>query len=304
MKIIAPEDSDPHVLLANTRTAILGLGLMGGSLAMALNGRCAQLLGYDPDPQAVHLAQTQQIVEYASIQIDEILPQANLVILAAPVKQILGLLARLDALHPDPAVILDIGSTKRQVVAAMRELPLRFNPVGGHPICGKEKSSLSHAEPGLYQGAPFVLCRLPRTTDHATRLAEALIQAIGAHPIWLEAETHDRWIAATSHLPYLLANALTQATPPEATALVGPGYRSTTRLAGNYAPMMLDVLETNQDALLPALRAFRDALDRLEDALIKGDWAAVAAMLQDSAGRQANLLAGQTGHTMQDGLGS
>lgn len=210
-----------HDRLANSKVAILGLGLMGGSMAMALRGHCAQLLAYDPDPQAVHMAQTQQVVEYASMQIDEIIPLASLIILAAPVKQILHLLADLDQLHPDPAVVLDIGSTKRQVIAAMQALPARFDPVGGHPICGKEKSSFTNAEPGLYQAAPFVLCRLPRTSSAAIELVEQLIQLVGAYPVWLEAEEHDRWIAITSHLPYLLANALIQATQPEAAICSG-----------------------------------------------------------------------------------
>ncbi len=277
-------------LLSSNRVAILGLGLMGGSLALALRGGCAQLLGYDPDPQAVRVAQTNQMVDYASKQIDKILPQADLIILAAPVKQILRLLGELDQLHPGPAVVLDIGSTKRQVVAAMQALPARFDPLGGHPMCGKEKSSLTNAEPDLYQGAAFVLCRLTRTSQRALQLADQLIHAVGAHTIWLEAELHDRWIAATSHLPYLLANALVQATPLEAAGLVGPGYRSTTRLAASFTPMLLDVLDTNLDMLLPALHTFREVLDRLEGCLIKEDREGLEVYLQESAQRHANLL--------------
>lgn len=291
MKASQQDEHSAQDHLATSRVAILGLGLMGGSLALALQGHCAQLLGYDPDPETVHMAQTQQVVEYASMQIDEILPQADLIILAAPVKQILRLLAELDDLHPDSAVVFDLGSTKRQVLAAMQALPDRFDPLGGHPICGKERSSLSNAMPDLYQEAPFVICRLQRTSDRATRLVEQLIQTIGAYPIWLEAETHDRWIAATSHLPYLLANALVQATPTDAAALIGPGFRSTTRLAAGYAPMIMDVLETNQDRILSSLQQFRRVIDQLEISLITGDWAEIESLLKESARRLTTLPA-------------
>lgn len=290
MSIAARANHNVGDTLAATRVAILGLGLMGGSLAMALRGKCGLLIGYDPDPEVIQMALTRKIIDIASTEAAQILPQADLLVLAAPVKQILVLLGRLDLWHPGPATIMDLGSTKRQVIKAMLALPARFDPIGGHPICGKEKFSLSHAEPDLYDGAAFVLCRLPRTSDLAIRLAGELIRAVGAHPVYLEAGEHDRWIAATSHLPYLLANALAAATPLEAATLVGPGYRSATRLAASYAPMLLDVLETNQDMVLSALQAFHEALDRIESGLQAGDWQAIARSLQASAQRQAALI--------------
>ncbi len=294
-------DTSVEDRLASSRVAILGLGMMGGSLAMALNGHCAQLLGYDIDPGTVHLAQAQQVVEYASVQLDEILLFSDLVILAAPVRQILQLLAELGQFHPEPAVVLDIGSTKRQVMAAMQALPPRFDPLGGHPLCGKAVSALVNAEPGLYQGATFALCRLPRTSERAMQVAGQLIQVIGAKPLWLGAEEHDRWIAFTSHLPYLLANTLAHATPPEAAALVGPGYRSSTRLAASYAPMLMDILATNQDMIMPGLRAFRQALDRLEACLQNEDWPQAEAFLKESTRRYAELARDRSDVTQADG---
>jgi prephenate dehydrogenase len=286
-------DLSTENLLPSARVAIVGMGLMGGSLAMALRGKCAMLLGCDSDQHVVHLALAQNVVDHASTNAAKILPMADLVILAAPVKDILHLLRDMDRLHPGPAMVLDLGSTKRQVLAAMELLPVRFDPIGGHPICGKEKSSLTHAEPGLYQGAPFVLCRLPRTSDRVIQLSTRLVQAVGAHPVWLDAHEHDRWIAVTSHLPYLLANALIQATPVDAAAMIGPGFRSVTRLAGSFAPMMLDVLETNQDSVLSALHEFREMLDRLEDCLLKGEETEIKEFLITSVHRHEALLKGQ-----------
>ncbi len=297
-----PQERPPgHDQLVSRRVAILGLGLMGGSLALALHGRCAQLLGYDPNPQVIYEAQTRQVVDYASMQIDEILPQADLVILAAPVKQILQLLSEIDLMHVGPAVILDIGSTKRQVMAAMQALPDRFDPLGGHPICGKESSSLSNADPALYQGAPFVLCRLARTSDLAVLLITQLLQIIGAHPLWMQAADHDRWIAATSHLPYLVAHALVHSTPLEAAALIGPGYRSSTRLAASFAPMLLDILETNRELILPVLELFRQAIDQLEIDLKTQDWPGLEAYLEASSLRFTKMLAYQSNDLKSEG---
>ncbi len=268
---------------------------------MALRGKCQQVLGYDHDPQVVHLAQSMQVTEYTTTQLDEILPQANLLVLAVPVKQILQLLAELETFHPGPAVVLDVGSTKADVMAAMQNLPARFDPIGGHPICGKEKSSLAYAEAGIYRGTPFVLCRLPRSSPAAVELVRQLVEKVGAQPIWMEAGEHDRWIAATSHLPYLLANALVQATPLEAGRLVGPGYRSASRLAASYAPMLVDVLESNRDRIIPAIRAFRQELDRLEANLQSEDWAGIIELLQGNAKKYALLTSDQVLNTRGEG---
>ena len=281
-------------LLSSTRIAILGLGLMGGSLAMALRGQCALLLGCDPNPQAVQLALENKLVDQASTQAAKILPLADLIVLAAPVNAILSLLGKLEGLHPAKAIVLDLGSTKRLILAAMELLPARFDPIGGHPICGKEKPSLANAEPGLYKDAAFVLCRLERTTPRALHLAAQLVQAVGAYPLWMEAEEHDRWIASTSQLPYLLANALAQATPIEAASLVGPGFRSTSRLAGSFAPMMLDALQTNRQAVLSALQSYTATLARLSDCLKSGDAAALEEFLVASARKHAALLGRQS----------
>src|SRR5512142_2192162 len=132
--------------LSETRVAILGLGLMGGSLALALRGRCAELIGIDPDPAVLDLASRWRLVDRLDAQPARLLPEADVVVLAAPVRAILRLLADLPAAHPGAPVVLDLGSTKGDVLRAMDGLPGRFDPIGGHPMCGKERSSLREAE--------------------------------------------------------------------------------------------------------------------------------------------------------------
>jgi prephenate dehydrogenase len=256
----------------DTKIAIWGLGLIGGSLALALHGKCKMLLGIDLDPTTLVIAQKDGIVDLAAAEPDSILKQADLIILAAPVSAILNHLRDLPQLHPGSAVIIDVGSTKSEIVATMDKLPDRFDPIGGHPICGKEKSSLANADKGIFQGAPFGLVSLPRTSAQAKTCAEHLVQMVGSYPLWLDPETHDRLVAATSHLPYLIANALATATPKAGAPLVGPGLRSTTRLAGSSPRMMRDICVSNREAILVALGRFRDCLDALEDQLNGGDY--------------------------------
>jgi len=269
--------------LSNSRVAILGLGLMGGSLALKLRGRCAQLLGCDTDPTTLALARQQNLVDQLSDKPGDILPLSDLVILATPVRAILSLLDDLPDLHPGSAAVLDLGSTKVQIIERMQVLPGRFDPLGGHPMCGKERGGLENADPNLYQSAPFALTPLPRTSLRLRRLAEQLVRLVGARPLWMEAETHDRWVAATSHVPYLVANALAAITPVETRPLVGPGLRSSTRLAPSGWSMMRDILETNRPNILAGLKRFRQQIEDLENRLETDDLAAVEQLTAQGA---------------------
>lgn len=275
--------------LAQQTVAIVGLGLMGGSLALALRGHCAGLLGIDHNPAVVEQAASMGLADRVSTLLAQMLPQADLIVLATPLSAILRLLDDLPALHPGPAVVLDLGSTKSAVVEKMAGLPPRFDPLGGHPMCGKERSSLSEAEAGLYRGAPFALTPLARTSPAARRLAEDLVGIIGAHPVWLEADDHDWMVAATSHLPYLTAAALASITPPEASALVGPGFRSTTRLAETPLSIMLDILRFNRANLLPGLYRLQREIAYLSHLLEAEDYPALAAELENAARRRMQL---------------
>ena len=280
--------SDAEPAFFAGRLAIVGLGLMGGSLAMALQGKCTALLGIDPDPYTVELARQQHIVDLASTEPADLLSQADVIVLAAPVNAIIHLLQDLPApgVHPGPAIVIDLGSTKVKIIETMQMLPERFDPLGGHPMCGKEVSGLAYAEAKLFQGATFAFTALPRTSLHARQFAEWLAASLGACPLWIDAATHDRWVAATSHLPYLAANALAYTTPPETAALAGPGFRSTTRLAVTPPSMMMDVLMTNQAAVLDSLRSYKAHLEQIERLLAQGDFDALQDLLGEGARRK------------------
>ena len=275
--------------LADTHVAILGLGLMGGSLALALRGLCKALLAIDPDPVTRQFARQFRVVDYISANPAGIIPGADLIILAAPIRAILSTIEELPAYHAGNPVVLDVGSTKTGIMQALDALPSRFDPLGGHPMCGKETAGLGGADPVLYRGAAFAFTPLPRTSTRARSLAEQLARAVGARPLWLDPATHDGWVAATSHLPYLISTALSLATPDEAAPLVGPGFRSATRLAASNPKMMLDILTTNRAAILQALACFRGRLNALEELLAREESQALEGSLARAVTQQGAL---------------
>jgi prephenate dehydrogenase len=257
-------------ILKKSKIAIIGLGLMGGSLALALKGKCADLLAVVPGANTREMVLRKNMVSQVSEDPELILPQADVIILSTPIPAIIEWLARLPEYTARRCIVIDLGSSKQEIVAAMNQLPERFDTLGGHPICGKENLSLDNAEASLYLDAPFVLTPTAKVSMRASNAALQIIAAIGARPVWLDAKTHDRLLAFTSHLPFLLACALTLTAPVNAASLVGPGFNSTSRLASTPSSMMVGILQTNQENVLEAISAFRTNLDVLEKAIRSG----------------------------------
>jgi len=268
--------------LAESRIAIIGLGLMGGSLALGLRGKCAALFGCDPHLPTLELALSQNIVDYADSDPAKVLPEVDLVILSAPVPAILTLLEQLPTFSSNPCIVMDMGSTKKMIVDSMSRLPERFDPIGGHPICGKEKLSLANAERTLYYAAPFLLTPLERTSARALSAAHQIIEAVGAKAKILDAVEHDRILASTSHLPFLISSALALATPGDVTSFIGPGFTSTSRLAGTSSSMMLGVLQSNQENVLVALRGLQNQLAEIESYLSANDFLKLESILNEA----------------------
>ena len=255
---------------------------MGGSLALALKGKCAALLGIDPNHSALELALSQNIVDRADSDPAKLLPEADLVILSAPVPAILTLLEQLPTFTSNSCIVMDLGSTKKLIVESMACLPERFDPIGGHPICGKEKLSLANAERTLFYAAPFLLTPLERTTPRALSAAKQIIEAVGAKVTILDAAEHDRILASTSHLPFLISSALVLSTPNDVTSFVGSGFKSTSRLAGTPSSMMLGVLQSNRENVLNALHGLQSQLAEIESALSSNDFAKLESVLNEA----------------------
>lgn len=279
---------------------IFGLGLMGGSLAMSLKGKCARLIGFDSYLPTLELALSKNIIDQAesfspsraerrserSVAETKTAVEArvmvDILILATPVPSILNLIEQLPSLISSPCIVMDIGSTKRDILHAMSSLPENFDPIGGHPVCGKEKLGLENADANLYTNAPFVITPLERTTERAKSAAQQIISAIGASLIEMTAEEHDCILASTSHLPFLLSSALAYSTSPDFASLAGPGFRSTSRLAGTPSHMMMGILKSNRDNVLNAIKAFRNSLNELETTLQAEDYSQLEHLLNQS----------------------
>ncbi|MBK7456373.1 MAG: prephenate dehydrogenase/arogenate dehydrogenase family protein [Anaerolineales bacterium] len=272
----------PDFNLAESKIAIIGLGLMGGSLALGLRGKCAALYGIDPHPPTLDLALSQHIVDYADSNPASLLPEVDLVILSAPVPAILTLLEQLPSFTPNSCIVMDMGSTKKLIVESMSRLPGNFDPIGGHPICGKEKLSLANAERTLYYAAPFLLTPLARTSQRALSAANQIIESLGAKGKILDAVEHDRILASTSHLPFLISSALALATSEDVASFIGPGFKSTSRLAGTSSSMMLGVLQSNRENVLNALHGMQSQLTEIESAMTLEDFSKLESILNEA----------------------
>lgn len=278
-------DVDFPFPLQRRRVAVLGTGLIGGSLALALRGQVAALYLVDPDPNIRALARSWNLGDMVTPDPAEALRHADVILLAAPVRAIVDLIHRLPQWVPHPAVVMDVGSTKQTIVQALATLPPRFDPIGGHPIAGKTHKGLAHADPSLFQGRPFVFTPLERTGPRARAFAQTLSQLLGALPLWMDPQTHDRLLAYTSHLPYLLSTVLALAVPGESREVMGPGFASTVRLASSSPGIMLDILLTNREAILEALDAAYEALFQLRRALEQEQEAFIRTLLEHAQQR-------------------
>ena len=266
------------------RWGVIGLGLIGGSIARRLAQQGMPVLGADVDPETCRQAAGSGIFE-AVLDPVALAQAADGVILAAPVGAIEGLL---EALPWRPGqVILDTGSTKRRIVAAMGRLPAGVGAVGGHPMAGKEVSGFAAADPGLFLGRPFILVPTARTTPEAARRAEELVRALGARPMWMEAESHDRRVAWISHLPYVTALALMAvgeaARVPVLWEMAASGFRDATRVAASDLRMMGEAVRSNADEVVAALDGLIATLERwrahlrANPPLLPPEWEALAA---------------------------
>lgn len=267
--------------------AVVGLGLMGGSLALALRGCVETITGIDPNAITRKHALKRKIVDAATDDLQNGVSEADTVILAAPVRTINQMLQlRIGSYLRSNTLLIDIGSTKQDICDSMGKLPVGIQAVGGHPMTGKEQSGIEASDLALYQGRPFVLCPTRRTTPAARLRAMALVDALRAVPIEMGAERHDRLVAAISHLPYLLSAALVATvakegeTDPAIWELAAGGFRDMSRLAGSDVQMMGDILSTNTQAVAVLMALFRVQLAMLEAVLVSGDDEKVADFLR------------------------
>lgn len=271
---------------------------MGGSLAMALMERslCREVVGVARRDETLRQATARGAVHRATTDLAEGVAGADVIVLATPVRTILRQIRELAAMPLGPCLLLDLGSTKGDIVVAMEDLPFQVQPIAAHPMCGKETAGLAFADSMLYEGAPWVLIPLPRTSTDALSLARELAVAVGARPLVLDADQHDRLVAAISHLPYMLAVALMSVAAEIGDEdelvwdLAASGFRDTSRLAASNMTMMLDILLTNQAAVGDVLRRVSTHLAHLADLLAAGNEDGLRALLAAAHDQRTSMF--------------
>lgn len=262
---------------------------MGGSLALAL-GRLAgvHVRGWDPDPGVRERALARGVVHAAPASAADAADGARVVFVAAPLARIPETAREVLAAAQDDCVVSDLGSAKAAVIEALRPAE-RERFIGGHPVCGGERSGLDAAREDLYTGATWFLTPTAEARAPLFQRLHEVVSALGAHPVAIEAAVHDRLMALVSHLPHVLAAALIHqaaATTPggrEALRSAGPSFGDLTRVAGSNPPLWADILLANRDAVLAAMREYRGRLERVEAALTAGDRSWVLDFVADAA---------------------
>lgn len=268
-----------------TRAAVVGLGAIGGSVALAAAAR-----GFDRDGGVRDRARRRGIDTRETL--DEAVAGAEFVVTAVPTSETPGLLARIAALAPR-ALLTDCASLKRPVVAAAASLPPGAHFVAGHPMAGPKGDGVEAADPGIFRGRPWALVRTERTDDAGAAEAEAFVRSLGARPVWLDAERHDRAMTWVSHAPLAvsaaLARAASRAGGADLAALAGPGLLGATRLAGQAPALAMELALADSDALASAADAVAADLAELSAALKRADARAVRAFFEEAAALRRSL---------------
>jgi prephenate dehydrogenase len=284
---MSPDDFPPF-----ERIAIVGLGLIGGSIALAVRERWSSVLVTAVDrPAVLAHASSSGAIDRSAASVVEIGP-TDLIILAAPVQQNVQLLSKIAV--PPGAIVTDVGGTKRDIVSAASKLPLADCFIGGHPIGGAERGGFGFARPDLFRGKPWIFTPANLSSPSLEKLFQ-FVQGLGARPTTMNADEHDRVMAFVSHLPQLTASALMdvvgQATASSGLRLAGRGLTDSTRLASSPASVWRDVCAANADALGSALDALIAKLTELRSDLQRGD--AVEAIFDEAARWRAELMKGR-----------
>ena len=279
------------------RVAIVGVGLIGGSFALALRraGAVATIVGVDRNGQALERAAALGVIDTAAESVSDAAAGADLVVVAVPVRAIGPVLHDVAlALEPN-GVVTDVGSTKQDVtIAAREELRARFSRfVPGHPIAGREASGVEAATPDLFKGARIVLTPTAETAPDAVDLARACWEAAGGRVTLLDAARHDQIFAAVSHLPHILSFALvsefaSRADAAELFAFAAGGFRDFTRIAASSPEMWRDIALQNRAALLDELDRYGARLAVFRELVDRGDGPGLQRLMAEArASRQA-----------------
>jgi prephenate dehydrogenase len=277
-----------------TRLSILGVGLLGGSIGLAVKAAAipCRIVGYGHRPATLKRALEMGAIDESASSCKEAVAGADLVILCTPVGLFETLMTEMAPGLAAGATVTDVGSTKRSVVEmAGRLLPGAVHFVGSHPMAGSEKRGVEYARADLFQGARCIVTPTEKANPTALAAVEQFWGQLGMRTEQMSPQEHDRLICDISHLPHAIAAALVAMQGDDALPLAGKGFLDTTRIAGGEGALWRDILQDNRDNLIDALTRFRDMLDELVRLLEPEQREALAKWLDQAAERRARLLA-------------
>jgi prephenate dehydrogenase len=275
------------------RVSILGVGLLGGSIGLAARSRLngCRIIGYGHRRSTLDRALEVGAIDEAADTTLAAVHNADLVILCTPVGLLAEMLRQIGPALMPGAIVTDVGSTKRSILAAAdRWLPASVHFVGSHPMAGSEKRGVEYARADLFENATCLLTPTPRTDPAALAAVREFWQALGMHTTDLSPEQHDQLLADVSHLPHALAAALVTMQPDAAMPLAGKGFLDATRIAGGDGALWRDILHDNADNLRSSLARLQDQLTLLQGLLNPNQSAALEHWLNQAAARRDTLL--------------
>jgi prephenate dehydrogenase len=282
---------------ADKTIAVIGVGLMGGSLGLAARERAdvAEVRGFSHTPATLEEALQRGAITTACDSLEQAAEGADLVFVCTPVRLVARHVRQALSAAPAHAVISDVGSTKAPLMRGLREHE-QARCIGGHPLCGSETAGVANARASLYEGATYFLTPGAHVDAASYQLLYDFLATIGARPVAVEAEEHDRLMAVMSHLPHVLANVLmTQAGlhagARDALLSAGPSFRDLTRIAGSNRLVWTDIFLDNRAALLAALATFQQGLQEILEALAANDEQRVGDAIALAAEQRERMLA-------------
>ncbi len=268
---------------------IVGVGLIGGSIGMALkqSGFADKIIGYDKDPKMLEYGIEKGAIDKGEVSLLDAVESSGLIIIAVPVGKICEVMKVIVPVLKPETVVTDVGSTKVQVIEQINSiLPQGISFIGGHPMAGSEESGVLSSDPHLFQNALYILTPTAGTNPKASKLVNNMVEVLGAQPLELDPYTHDLIVACVSHLPHIVASSLVNTAEGldkeigNVLPFAAGGFRDTTRIASSDPSLWRDICMSNQNAIVKMLDSFERNIKQMRELISVGDLKGVERFLK------------------------
>jgi len=270
------------------KVAIIGTGLIGGSMALAIKKKCLahQIIGVSRHKNTLIWGKKSHIIDKGSQNLS-IIQDADLVVLATPVNTILKLADIILKFIRKDSIVTDVGSTKKEIVSKLSKIFPNY--VGSHPLAGSEKRGLTNASTDIFKNSLCILTPTKNTTPKALKKIKNLWNKLGARVIFLSPDTHDRILSFVSHLPHVIAFSLIDIVPDKYLRFGATGLKDTTRIALSDSRVWVDIFLSNRENMLKSIESFQNNLSRIKSAINKRDERTLIKILKKAKGKREIL---------------